>query len=443
MTFLTKDAYFARVSSTIVNNTESNLLQTIRKALQHYEDPSQIIGRACNYSDDDTTDEELLWSRTRVMWLSGGRVHRHWDFPDDHEEIRAVSWAHFEEADIGRGSNHSLKTPLPNLQELLEQKPPPVFGTYGTAVRNYFKPSSKASVFGLTSRPEAYEGPANGALVRALCIIFRTFAQIYCENGGQYFIHIPFLTRQAWPLYPVGIAIEQESMPDASAWITSSEGIEPILCSLSSPLKPLAPLSLAHLIRYSTSGQAIIYQDDQPFPNKNVNDFTGIKRGEKTIFVQRHPSLCHGMLFTVDTRLQLIRCYAYGYSPTNQIPKNRTQNSRLSTSRPPFLNDDTLSVELDGGEASRLLSGDKGIPVPKARNPLERNSSTRWIIEETPPPAGWRDPGPQVEDQEDADVFTPFNNELLMDLDEEDEEEEVMPEYWLQELVAIPIDMET
>ncbi|PVF92755.1 putative APC1-subunit of anaphase-promoting complex [Serendipita vermifera] len=441
MSFITKDAYFARLSSLIANGTESTLLQTIRKALQHHEDPSEIIGQTCNYSD---TTEELLWSRNRVVWLSGGRVHRHWDFSQDHEEIRAVSWAHFEEMGVGQEGNCLDKTPLPSLQALLDRSSLPAFGPYETAMRNHFEVPSTPSIPDLTTKPETYDGPPSDALVRALCIIFRTFAQIFCENGEQYVLSVPFLTRQAWPLYPVGIAIEQEVLPDASAWITSSEDIDPVLCSLSSPLRPLAPIGLTHLIRYSTSGRSFIYQDDQPIPNKNANDFTGIKRGEKTIFIQHHPSPCHGILFTVDTRLQLIRCYVYGYSPTNRIPNNKVDNPGLSKFKSTFPNDDALSVEGEGADTSRLLASDKGLPASKDRVALERSASARWIIEETPPPAGWRDPGPQVteEDQEDADVFTPFNDEPPMELDEEDEEA-VIPEYWLQELVAIPIDIET
>lgn len=438
------DTTTALFEHSILSNEESEpenpLLNSVRRALQHYEAPDQILNRTLQIGADGIRHEELAWGRNKVVWTLGGRLQRHWSFPDDHEEIRAACWAYLEEpgtqrrdSDLNRGLHRS------NMQDLLGEETDSVFGPYGRVMKTQKKKLD--GYLQLETTSDDVYGPGSGAMVRAVCIIFRSFARIYSDNGTEYCIHIPFLTRHAWPLSPVGLLFEQETIPEAPPWMSASMEIDPILHTLSSPLRSIAPAGLAHQIRNTTTGSRMVYQDDLPHANQNVNTFSSVKDGEKVIYVGSRSSPSHQVIVTVDTRMQVIHFYAYGYAPSSQI-----QDPPISPIRGDQYSASAGEMQEPGTQETVSYSAPDTETLPYSqtqKSNANSKTSSQWLVEETPVPAGWRDPRPDPggSDIEAADLLSTVNAPML-DFQDEEEEEIIGPDYWLQKLVSIPIDHE-
>ena len=436
MPFDTADSFFVHSApSEERSEPERPLLSSVRRALQHYEAPHRIIGRINQLGSDGITHEELAWGRNKVVWTLGGRLQQHWSFPEGHEEIRAACWAYFEEHGTQRKENLSKQESQQSpLKDILVEETTSVFGPYGRVMKNQKRRSG--NILQPEMSNEGVFGPGSGAIVRSVCIVFRSFARIHSDNGSEYCIHVPFLTRHAWPLYPVGLLVEQEATPEASQWMAAALEVEPILHTLSSPLKSIAPVGLAHQIRNTSSRHTMVYQDDLPYANQNTNTFSSVKDGERIIYVGPYLSTSHQVIFAVDTRMQMIHCYSYGYSPSSQIPDpsplpNHGERPPSSTGA---LHDHSTqgTTEMDPLPYSQTQKGDG-----------PSRASSQWLVEETPVPAGWRDPRPHPgeSDIEAVDLMSVLNAPLL-DFQEDEDEEIIGPDYWLQRLASIPIDHE-
>jgi len=441
----TTEEYFSRVALPSVceaesegKTLESELLRTIQRALQHHEVPSQILGSRSQTSPDGVTVEELAWGRLNIVWTLGGRVRRHWAFPEDHEEIRAVCWAYFEDKSTRR-TPESFNQPAPT-QAIFQEGPPSVFGPYAQKMR---QKAHRPSTIATTSSEDGPYGPGTGAMARAICIIFRTFAQIQLEDGNEYCVHVPFITRQVWPLFPVGFALEQESPQDISLWRRPPLGAEPILYSLSSPLRSIAPYGVAHQIRNTSAGPSLIYQDDLPHPNRDLNTFSSLNNGERVIFVDPYSSSSARIIFTIDTRLMSIHCYVYSYAPAERASADSI-----------LLSDGVISPPSPGGPlfgtAAQFRTTDPPsnvdaiIPSNLQTSAVNPKPSSQWLMENTSPLPSWRDSRPRADDDEfDLNAQMSVMNSVLIDLQDEDEEEIVGPDHWLQNLASIPVDQET
>lgn len=440
MLFETKNAFFSRASLSHTEDTPGGeLLNTIRQALQHKEPPSKIIGNDKRLYKNDKCEEEVVWSRTAVIWLCGGRIQRQWSFLEDHEEVRAACLTYFEESGTQRLPKRVMpQQRRPALERVLANEPPYVFGPYDRVARS----STKTSVHFESSAEPSMHGVGSGSLLRAVCIIFRSFAEIYSQDGSSHHISIPFLTSNIWPLFPVGFAIEEEPAQCPHYWTTSSQDVEPVLHSFTNPLKPLAPFGIVHKIRNTISGAPLVYQDDLPYPNEDIETFSVVKTGERIIHVENPSPNTPRILFTVDTRLFIVHCYTYAHTPSGGSSIGRKhEGPSLSV---PHLFD----ANQQGLGISRSLSGVGTIGTSNSQvSEADRRDPSRWIVEETPPPQGWRDPQPETpETQSDVhDPLSMFNMPASnFHIDDEDEDEEIIgPECWIQRLASFPISPES
>lgn len=426
-------AYFERLrSSSDAYEPDRPLLRNIRRVLQHHEPPNRVLGKVSQFSRDDRTHEELAWGRTSVVWTQGSRILQHWSFPPEHEEIRAAFWAYFEESGTlqqGSGSEADLRPSM--AQNLLVEESTSVFGSYGRAFKS--KKDTRSLSFAPNMKRNNGYRSCSDELIRAVCIIFRSFARIISENGSEWCIHIPFLTRRAWALYPVGFALEREAIPEGSPWFSPQTYIDNVFFTLTAPLKAIAPMGMAFQMRSTSLGKVLVYQDDHPHPSVNINTFSGLRNGEKVIHVEPYSSPSQ-VIFTVDTRLLMINCYAYGYASSDSSSPTFLPLSHPSSNGMLF---ETASK----GSASSAIEMD---PLPHSLTQKEEkdaNRSSQWLLDDTPVPTSWRDSRPEQvgRDVEPIDLLNTIHAPLI-DLQEDDEEEIVGPEYWLQRLASIPVD---
>lgn len=438
--FHSTDAYFSRLAPPNVPQGEpSELLSAIRRALQHHESPSVILGRISQVSPDGETVEELAWGRMNVVSILGGRVQKQWTFPQEHEEVRAVCWAYFEEKTSRRMPPQPARSDLSQeASRLFQQDTMSVFGPYAQKMNQ--KPHRPSTVNAQGPEDGPY-GPGTGAMVRAVCIIFRSFAQIQLEDGTEHCINLPFLTRCVWPLFPVGFALEQEPPPDIPRWASSLD-LDPIIHSISSPLRAIAPLGVAHSIHNTTSGTPLIYQEDLPHPNQNKNTFSSLNNGERVIFVSPYSSSSPQVIFTVDTRLMSIHCYSYVYAPienpADDVPIFRNAGSEQPSPRDLLLDDDPQLIQ------TQSLPGADDNDAPKHHANGQPKPSSQWLMEDTPPPASWRDTRHHEDDDEfELNAQISVMNSVLMELHDDDDEEIVVPDHWLQRIGSLLIDPES
>jgi hypothetical protein len=442
MLFETQNEYFSQTDSSFMDDIpDRELLNTIRQALQHREPPDEIVGSNKRYYPNDGCEQEIVWSRSAVIWLSGNKIRRQWSFPHDHEEIRAACLTHFEENGTQRVPKHAVpQSKRTAAEKLFTDEAPSVFGPYDKVMRN----STKISVQIDSSDEPAMYGVGSGSLLKTVCIVFRSFAEIYCQDGSNHRVSIPFLTSNIWPLFPVGFAMEQE--PTYSPhYLTSSHDAESVLYSFTSPLKPISPFGIAHKIRSTLKGPSLIYQDDLPYPNEDIEVFSVIKSGERVIYVEPPSPISSRILFTVDMRLFVIHCYAYAVTPSNgpsiRIPGRKDEIFSLPEARLFDANRQALGI-------SQSLSVVDSIPVANSQtSEANRRDPSRWLVEETPPPQGWRESQQEASEtrSETNDPLSVFNMRVpSFHIDDEDEDEEIVgPECWIQRLTSFPISAES
>jgi hypothetical protein len=138
-----------------------------------------------------------------------------------------------------------------------------------------------------------------------------------------------------------------------------------------------------------------------------------------------------------------IHCYAYAYVPVERTPydiatQNREDNSLPSPGGPLF----GSAAQLGTSDSPSNI--DRNIP-PNSQFPgVNSKLASQWLMEETPVPPSWRDSRPHGGgDEFDLNAQISVINSILMDLHDEDEEEIVGPDHWLQRIASIPIDQET
>ncbi|KAG8831696.1 Anaphase-promoting complex subunit 1 [Serendipita sp. 399] len=420
MSFESAKAYFGNTGfgQATLDTFSTELLEAIREAIQHEDGSTEILGRVHSQGNSELA-EELVWGSRAVVWIVGGGIRRQWSFTKESDEIRTVCWAYFEESKIKRVEN------LPNTRDssalldgLLDQPSRSVFGPYGDALRNSSNP-----VVLQEQKTTGYDAAhlLPQTLVRAICIVFRTSVRIYCEDGSDFFTHIPFLSRRAWPLYPFGLAIEEEHVPELYPWAFSAIDYSSTLYTLINPLQSVVSFGLAHSIVQTSRGLPLIFQEEAPFPNKDMSKLTLIKPGEYTIFMDESADTSCRLVVTIDTRLQMVNIYTYSYAPSERINSSSDILRRTRETSAP---------------SSNLMD-----VIKPSVNQETFGLSSRWLMDQTPLPQGWREPihsGIEM-DREANDpqsiVVTP-----LLEFSDDDDEAIIEPIYWLQRLVSIPID---
>lgn len=413
--------YFINTSGSDLSSFfETDLLKSVRNALQHRQPPSRILGRIKRRIPDTKTEEELSWSSSAVIWTVGGRLQRQWCFPRDEEEIRSVCWAYFDIKPPIHVTKNRMDEASQSLEDAFSKPSPSVFGPYGSAVRD-----AESRTIARATQEDNTKLDSGLRIVRSVCIVFRTHARLYSEDGNEYYVNIPFIVRQVWPLFPTGFALEEEPRIEPIPWAIPYLNPEIGLHSLSSPTGEVSPIGIAHRICRTSPHSAIIFQEDHPRPNKDLSTFSTIKAGEHVIFVHEYKFDAPQIIITVDTRLQMVHCYAYGRSPSEEPTLNGSINSGLEQ---PV----NSTADLDALVAAYQSEG---------RSP---RLTTEWLMQSGAIGSRWHHVAVDGSDN-GLDLDQPLSIRMtsLHEQPLEEEEDIVGPEYWLQRLTSIPVDAET
>ncbi|KZT44107.1 hypothetical protein SISSUDRAFT_1085652 [Sistotremastrum suecicum HHB10207 ss-3] len=199
----TSSEYFGRLSTQIptrnlTNLIESDLLRSIRSVIQKSSSPisSQLLDSQSN------AEVKLSWSRDAILLTVGGVLSQSWSFREEGQEIQTVCWGWLQ-------SNHRC----PSVVERTNVDVP-------TA-----------------------EQRGHSRKLLCLFVFFRSVAKLHLEDGTQYTIHLPFLTRSAWPLRPHGVMIQRVVSNLEHRGEQQRHAILPTLFTLTDPSSELKVVS--------------------------------------------------------------------------------------------------------------------------------------------------------------------------------------------------------
>lgn len=199
----TSSKYFGRLSSRVPTRNlkplvESVLLRSIRSVIQKSAEP--IASKL--FDSRKHAEVTLSWSKDTVVFTVGGTHVQSWSFGEEGQDIQTVCWGWLESPRSGPSS------------------------------------SQPAYDHGVKDPPATAEsGPPKKLL--CLFVFFRSVAKLHMEDGTQFTIHLPFLTRAAWPLHPHGVMVQRVVSASERRNVTPHISILPTLFTLTDPSSEL------------------------------------------------------------------------------------------------------------------------------------------------------------------------------------------------------------
>ncbi|KAI0270748.1 hypothetical protein BC834DRAFT_967470 [Gloeopeniophorella convolvens] len=289
----------------------SDLLYSIRSALRGSSvNNDQLHGEfydpypeAAAEAEDGV--EELFWDKERVVLCTGGVIQKQWSFA---HEAQPVQWAcngWLQQAGVvasSRSSGHYTTDPRPGPSNEGKDQARPTFGPFERAEQE------RRREVGPTSR------------IRATFVFLRSVGWIYLENGVEYTFSLPFIVRQAWPLYPHGVIIQRVLEPTEvqEAELTGDETL-PTVFSLISPLAEATVVDHAFNIigGFHSIPLSLAHDDEHTFGQ--VPD--PLSAGEVIIWVSHQG---HGedsdLLVTIYPERRQLSVWRYAYVKLGDLP---------------------------------------------------------------------------------------------------------------------------
>ena len=240
-----------RVPPSLLPHSTSSLRQSLlakRQAAPRAAE-SQPGGRLHVPQDHDRgapTDDELTWTRNRVVWSRGGAVYRSFSYDQDGQDVVHALFADFNDDST---ASDSVREPVASTSAVTLDS---ISSTryFESASGPYHSRNPTAwsdDPLPLPTEPPTGERPLQSTPQRHLVVIFPQTAFIYPAAGGFIPVHCPFRIRRAWPL-EVGILLERAAdvprrgaAPDGDDKHSSS----PILWSLSKILGEVKPVEIS------------------------------------------------------------------------------------------------------------------------------------------------------------------------------------------------------
>ncbi|KZV91613.1 hypothetical protein EXIGLDRAFT_675922 [Exidia glandulosa HHB12029] len=215
-------------ASSSKHGDENELLRAIRRITNTPRDAT--LARRMSASPNGTgAEEELAWTRNRVVVSVGSCVQRQWDFTAEEEDVQFACWAYVEHASSQSQAPTNASSDAANATAATNTTPRLDAATFGPFTRNIH---------------DQQRDTAPSVRVRALFVFMRTIGRVFLESGIEYTFHIPFLTKRAWPMYPRGILIER--VPSAR------QTGAPVLFALTDPLAEVLPVGKADSVSRSS-----------------------------------------------------------------------------------------------------------------------------------------------------------------------------------------------
>lgn len=238
-----------RVPQSLLPHSTSSLRQSL--LAKRHASPRVTAARADgrlhvprDHDGGATTDDELTWSRTRVVWSRGGAVYRSFSYDQDGQEVVQALFADFND---DSAASDSVREPVASTSAVtLDSLSSPRFFESASGPYHSRNPTAWSDdPLPLPTEPPTGERPLQSTPQRHLVVIFPQTAFIYPATGGFIPVHCPFRMRRAWPL-DVGILLERAAdMPRRAALEGDKRDTSPILWSLSKILGEVKPVEVS------------------------------------------------------------------------------------------------------------------------------------------------------------------------------------------------------
>lgn len=190
------------------------------------------------------TDDDLTWSRNRVVWSRGGAVYRSFSYDRDGQEVVHALFADFNDDST---AFDSVRDPVASTSAVtLDSLSSTRFFEFASGPYHSRNPTAWSDdPLPLPTEPPTGERPLQSTPQRHLVVIFPQTAFIYPAAGGFIPVHCPFRIRRAWPL-DVGILLERAAdVPRRAASAGDKRDTSPILWSLSKTLGEVQPVEIS------------------------------------------------------------------------------------------------------------------------------------------------------------------------------------------------------
>ncbi|WRT68383.1 uncharacterized protein IL334_005359 [Kwoniella shivajii] len=169
---------------------------------QHQHESHRPLGRTLQSieNDDDGTndecsEEELVWYGKSVVWSRGNEVYRRYTYEQEKEDVSKAVFVWFKSGDQNTQSYHNKgKQPI--------NKPNSLDGTFGPFH------TSQHENWGIP-RLSPSSGSNRPRLERTLLVFLQTRAHVYFFSGEDALINLPFVIDDAWPISGGGVMVQR------------------------------------------------------------------------------------------------------------------------------------------------------------------------------------------------------------------------------------------
>ncbi len=285
----TQDEIFADLDD--LEEGPSSIYESIKSAFREIHNTKNTPHYTYSASIDGNQSEvELAWTSDTVVASCGGVTLNQWTFGFEEQDIQWACWGWLEqpgglvEVVPSTGRDLSLTSSLRRMKLIR-----PTFGPFAESFysRRELEPSTRC---------------------HGVFIFLRSIARIFLTNGRDYTIHLPFLVRKAWPLFPVGVLVQRVlSKEEEIESLSTKNEVLPTIYSLSDPLSEFRVVCTASTISGGLTPQepASIPSVTEPPPS--------ILPSDKIIWTSEGEEAHEQIFITVDIRGRFFRIWRYAH----------------------------------------------------------------------------------------------------------------------------------
>jgi anaphase-promoting complex subunit 1 len=349
-----------KAATTTTDEAGSALLQSIRAALRGSSRPGAIPvtqARATDSvhqtkytrQDGSNIEEELAWDEDTVCWSRSGLIRRYWDFSNTGENVRWACMGRLERQVVDpyhptRGSISASNPTLSNPTPTSSAKPVrTTFGPFFQHAATYDKASERSQ------------------LTECVFVFLRTSLRVFSLDGTDYTVSLPFLVRQAWPLWPHSVLIQRQiDARELDEAEHSGEELLPSLFTLTSPFAELSAVNIASELVHNPAKP-----DHWTVPQRDfdamLDSSVTLPATETVVGLNSHWAAegSSKIIATVDRTSRQLSIWQYAYV----IPESTTTTAPSSQHGPNGTSTGVRTVEQAGKRpaAPAAISPDNGV----------------------------------------------------------------------------------
>ncbi|CAK5271046.1 unnamed protein product [Mycena citricolor] len=266
---------------------------------------SSFAGAHALPGDGPWEEDEIIWNKTKVVWLSGGVIRKQWTFIQEGQAVQFATLGWLEQ-DCSTGD--PFISPLASDSQ---DKPLRSTATDDSSERPTFGPFAQL--------PQNAKLPKLNLLrVPAAFVFLRDIGKIFLKNGTDYTFAVPFVVRQAWPLYPHGVLIQRSLEPgEIEEAAAIGETALPTIFSLTSPFAEAVAMGLTSGI-LNGFGEAPTLKDEEEHSQRPLK---AVPSTDNVIWTSRRgPGGNHDLVVSVDVATRQLSIWRYVFIKPNDTP---------------------------------------------------------------------------------------------------------------------------